>query len=261
MKRILFIGDIVGNPGRTIIKDKLQTLRDQLQLDFVIANAENTAGGAGLTQALAEELLKAGIDALTLGDHVWDQRGFEQAIDGLEQVCRPANLPTECPGRPYLILNKAGFRLGVVTVLGRQFMHLHAACPFKTVDALLQKLQPLVDACVVEVHAEATSEKLALGHYLDGRVALVVGTHTHVPTADACLLPLGTAYITDVGMTGPYASIIGRSIEPVIRKFITGMPQKFSVATNSIRLSGCLLTLEESTKKPVDMQLYQVNLH
>jgi metallophosphoesterase (TIGR00282 family) len=257
IKRILFIGDIVGSPGRAIIAEKIQQIREQHSLDFIIANAENAAGGSGLTKSLALELLDAGIDGLTLGNHVWGQHSFAADIDSLEHVCRPANLPLESPGKKFLILNKDGFRLGILTVLGRQFMNIRSECPFKTAYDLTHKLKDLVDACIVEIHAEATAEKIALGWYLDGKVSLVVGTHTHVPTADACILPKGTAYITDVGMTGPYASVLGRTIDPVIKQFVTSMPQKFSVAKEDIRLSGCLFTVNTATGLAESICLFQ----
>ena len=244
MPNILFIGDIVGKPGRMFLKERLQALRDSMNLDLVIANAENAAGGSGLTSKIAFELRQAGVDGITLGDHVWDQRGFDSEIAGLTHVCRPANLPPNCPGRSYLVLTHKDFRLGVVTVLGSQFMKIRSGCAFRTIDRILKELEPKTDAVMVEMHAETTSEKTAIGWYLDGRVAGVLGTHTHIPTADGRVLPRGAAYVTDVGMTGPYASCLGREVQPVVAHFLDGMPRRFAVAQNDVRLCGALLEID-----------------
>ena len=194
MPKILFIGDIVGSPGRALVSRFVPALRSKLGIEFVIANGENSAGGSGITGTIARDLADAGIDAITLGDHVWDQRGFEEEIDDLEHVCRPANLPEACSGRTSIVIECGGFRLGIFTVLGHQFMRTKANCPFHTADRFLEELKEKTDAILVEIHAEATSEKVAMGWYLDGRAAAVIGTHTHIPTADATILPRGTAY-------------------------------------------------------------------
>lgn len=246
MRRILFIGDVVGRPGRSFLIEQLGRLRELYQIDLIIANGENTAAGAGITGKIARALLAAGVDGITLGDHVWDQKGLAEEIDQVEGLCRPANMPDICPGRKFLILEKDGFRLAVFTVLGRTFMPPRD-CPFREADRLLEQLKGAADAVVVEIHAEATSEKLAFGRHLDGRVAAVIGSHTHVPTADASLLPKGTAYITDVGMTGPYESILGRQIEPVLKKFLDGIPRRFEVADGDVRISGALVDIDETT--------------
>lgn len=245
MPKVLFLGDIVGKPGRQFVIDKLPALRVRTEADFVVVNAENSAGGSGLNAGIARELIEGGVDAITLGDHVWDQRGFEIEIESLERVCRPANLPAQCPGRRFLIVEKNGFRLGIFTMLGRHFMQAKAECPFRAADALLAELRDRTDAFLIEIHAEATSEKIAFGWYLDGRAALVVGTHTHVPTADATLLPRGTAYLTDAGMCGPYAGVLGRETQPVMARFLDGMPRRFPVASGDVRLSGCLVDIDE----------------
>jgi metallophosphoesterase (TIGR00282 family) len=243
--KVLFVGDIVGRPGRTWLKDRLSGLREELEIDLVIANAENAAAGAGITTSLVQEILAAGVDGITLGDHVWDQRGFEKEIDQLERVCRPSNLPPVCPGRDHLVIEAAGKRVGVFTVLGRNFMKPRD-CPFRSADRLIQSLDGQVDAILVEIHAEATSEKVAFGRYLEGRVAAVLGTHTHIPTADAGILPKGTAYITDVGMTGPYDSVIGRDVAPVVSGFLDGLPRRFSVAKDDVKLSAVLIEIGSS---------------
>jgi 2',3'-cyclic-nucleotide 2'-phosphodiesterase len=203
MLKLLFIGDIVGRPGRDIIAEKLPRLRADHAIDFVIANGENAAAGAGITGAIAKSLLASGVDAVTLGDHVWDQRGWESEIAQAERVCRPANLPRSNPGEDHLIITARGFRVAVFTVLGRTYINMKADCPFLAADRMIEQLKAQADAIVVEIHAEATSEKQALGWHLDGRVTAVLGTHTHVPTADATILPKGTAFMCDVGMTVP----------------------------------------------------------
>jgi metallophosphoesterase (TIGR00282 family) len=248
MPKILFLGDIVGRPGRDAVRGRVKALRAERGLDLVVANAENAAAGAGLTAAIAGELTDAGLDALTLGDHVWDQRNFDAEIGGLERVCRPANLPAQCPGRTYLVVKAAsGFRLGAFTVLGRNFMNMKGECPFACADKMLREHGAEADAWIVEAHMEATSEKVALGWYLDGRCAAVVGSHTHIPTADVTLRPRGTAYQTDLGMTGPYASVIGRNVQTAIARFLDGMPRKSEVAEGDVRLCGCLLEIEAAT--------------
>lgn len=244
--KLLFIGDIVGKPGRDIVTALVPKVRAERGIDFVIANGENAAAGAGITGAICQSLLAAGVDVITLGDHVWDQKGFEHDIRTLESVCRPANLPAACPGRDHVIVAKNGFRLLVCTVLGRSFMGAKADCPFLGTDALLQRLARQFDGALVEIHAEATSEKQALGWHLDGRVTAVLGTHTHVATADASLLRKQTAFMCDVGMTGPHESVLGREIEPVLGRFLDGMPRRFEVATGDNRLSAALVEFDQS---------------
>lgn len=251
MPKLLFIGDVVGRPGREILGERLARLRQQLGVDFVIANGENAAAGAGLTGAVAKTLFDAGVDAVTLGDHVWDQKGFELEIAKTERICRPANLPAACPGRDHLVLEKNGFRLGIFTVLGRQYLNMKSECPFRASDRMLAGLADKADAVFVEIHAEATSEKQALGWYLDGRAAAVIGTHTHVPTADACVLPKGTAFMCDAGMTGPYASVLGRLIAPVVEKFIDGMPRRFPVAEGDLRISGVVVEYDATARRAI----------
>ncbi|MDI1250743.1 MAG: TIGR00282 family metallophosphoesterase [Lacunisphaera sp.] len=239
--KLLFIGDIVGKPGREIVTALVPQIRAERGIDFVIANGENAAAGAGITGSICKTLLEAGVDVITLGDHVWDQKGFEHEIATFDRVCRPANLPVSNPGRDHVIVEKNGFRLLVCTVLGRSFMGAKADCPFLGADALLKKLAGQFDGALVEIHAEATSEKQALGWHLDGRVTAVLGTHTHVATADASLLRQQTAFLCDVGMTGPHESVLGREIEPVVGRFLDGRPRRFEVATGDVRLSAALV--------------------
>lgn len=255
MRKLLFIGDIVGRPGREIVLDRLRSLKQQHGIDFVLANGENAAAGAGITGSIVKSLHDAGVDGITLGDHVWDQRGWETEINVTEGVCRPANLPWSCPGRDHLIIESRGFRIGVFTVLGRQYMGMKAECPFLASDRMIDRLRGQADALIVEIHAEATSEKQALGWYLDGRVSAVLGTHTHVPTADACVLPKGTAFMCDVGMTGPYESVLGREVSPVIGKFLDGLPRRFGVAEGDVRLSGALIEIGTSMGRAEKIEL------
>ncbi len=239
--KLLFIGDIVGKPGREIVTALVPKVRDERGIDFVIANGENAAAGAGITGSICRTLLGAGVDVITLGDHVWDQKGFEHEIAMFDRVCRPANLPASNPGRDHVIVEKNGFRLLACTMLGRSFMGAKAGCPFLGADALLQELAGQFDGALVEIHAEATSEKQAMGWHLDGRVTAVLGTHTHVATADASLLRKQTAFMCDVGMTGPHESVLGREIEPVVGRFLDGMPRRFEVAAGDVRLSAALV--------------------
>ncbi len=258
MLKLLFIGDIVGRPGREIVAEKLQRLRREQNIDFVIANGENAAAGSGITGAIARSLLESGVDAITLGDHVWDQRGWETEITQIDRVCRPANLPKGCPGWDHQIIEARGFRVAVFTVLGRSFMNMKADCPFAAADRMVEQLKSQADAIIVECHAEATSEKQALGWHLDGRVTAVLGTHTHVPTADAAILPNGTAFICDVGMTGPYASVLGRETKAVVGKFLDGMPRRFDIATDDVRISGALIEISASMARAEKIELLTI---
>ena len=247
MPNILFLGDIVGRPGRNFVIERLADLRVELDVDLAVVNAENVAGGAGITEKIATDLHTAGVDAITLGDHVWDQKNFENEIEQLECVCRPANLPEQNPGRSHLIIEKDGFRLGIFTVLGRNYLALKSSCPFAMADAKIKEIESLCDAVLVEAHMEATSEKVALGWHLDGRAAVVVGTHTHVPTADGRVLPGGTAYLSDAGMCGPYASVLGRDVGQVVATFLDGRKRRFPVAEDDVRIAGCLIEIDPNT--------------
>jgi hypothetical protein len=244
--KILILGDIVGRPGRNFLNDQLAEYKKANQIDLIIANGENAAGGAGITAKTANEILSAGVDAITLGDHVWDQMNFNNEIDSLERVCRPANLPDSNPGRDRLILSINEFKIGIFTVLGRTFMGPKVNCPFRTASQLVEEMEDKTDAIIVEIHAETTSEKEAMGWHLDGKVSVVFGTHTHVPTADGRILKGGTAYQTDLGMTGPRESVLGREIEACLGRFIDGMPRKCPVAENDVGMQGCLIKVDPS---------------
>lgn len=244
--RILMLGDVVGRSGRDAIVNHVQRLRDEHQLDAVIVNGENAAAGRGITTKLAEEMLAAGVDCLTSGDHIWDQKDIIPYIAQTDALIRPLNFPEKVPGQGYrLITLTNGKKLLVVQLIGRVFMNnIVADCPFRAADTLLEKyvLGRTVDAIVVDFHAEATSEKVAMGRYLDGRVTAVVGTHTHVPTADAKVLNGGTGYQTDLGMCGDYESVIGVKDEEPLNRFLTGMPKgHFKPASGPASLNGVIL--------------------
>ncbi|MFC1675201.1 TIGR00282 family metallophosphoesterase [Candidatus Omnitrophota bacterium] len=247
--KILFIGDIVGSPGREAVKILLPALRDEQALDFVIANAENAAGGSGITARVAQELFAAGVDVLTSGDHIWRKREIFELIKEEARILRPANFPAGAPGSGWNHFKAAnGARVGVINVNGRVFMEA-LENPFKAAQAAQEELSKEAQVIIVDMHAEATSEKMALGWYLDGKVSAVLGTHTHVQTADERILPSGSAYITDAGMTGPLDSVIGRRTEDVLERFLTCVPVKFEVAKENIWLQGVLLDVDQATGK------------
>ena len=244
--RVLMVGDIVGSPGRRRFREVVGRLRRDGEAHLVVANVENAAAGSGLTPALAQELLAAGADVLTLGDHAWGRKELAGWIDAEPRVIRPLNFAPECPGRGLVTVQSDHGPLTVISLLGRVFMP-PVDCPFRAIDALLPRKVPGGVPVVVDFHAEATSEKIAMGLFLDGRVAALVGTHTHVQTADARCLPGGTAYCTDLGMTGPLHSVIGREVEPVLQKFTTGMPARFEVAKGPATLEGVLIDIDPAT--------------
>jgi len=258
MFRFLILGDIVGRPGRKLVEAQMPQLRESLALDAVFANGENAAAGAGITGKLVKELCAAGIDGITLGDHTWDQKLFATEIDTLEQVCRPANFEETCPGADRLIVDCMGVKVGIFTVLGRNFMGPKVACPFKTADRLIEEMADQCDVLIAEIHAEATSEKIAFGWYLNGRVSVVFGTHTHVPTADAEVLDKGTAYISDLGMSGPYRGVLGRDTDAVVQRFLDGMPRRFPVAEEDVRLRGVEVEVDEKTGKAISIVPYEL---
>ena len=248
MIRILAIGDIVGFPGRRIIKARLAELRRERAIDFVVANGENVSGGSGLRPEEADDLFKSGVDVITGGDHVWDKRELIPYAERNDRVLRPANYPAEQPGRGFGVYTvRDGLRIGVIHVQGRVFMNVHAECPYKTCDAAFEKIRSQTPIVVVDFHGEATSEKIAAGWHLDGRASFVFGTHTHIMTADERVLPKGTAYITDVGMTGPYDSVIGRRKEAVLSRFLTQIPTRLEVADGDTRLCTALAEVDEKT--------------
>jgi 2',3'-cyclic-nucleotide 2'-phosphodiesterase len=238
---LLFLGDIVGSPGRRAVEELLYRVVDRHFIDLVVANCENASGGIGITPAVADQLLSMGIDLLTSGNHIWKHKDIIPYLGETDRLVRPANYPPDTPGRGYAVIETAiGENVAVINLEGRVFMS-PLECPFRTVDAVLTQIPPEVKIILVDMHAEATSEKLALGWYLDGRVSAVVGTHTHVQTADERLLPQGTAYITDAGMTGPINSVIGMKTEIILERFLTQRPQPFKVASQNIQIQGVVL--------------------
>ena len=249
--RIFFIGDIVGKPGRRLLADNLQNIRSQLSVDFVVANAENSAGGNGVTKNMVEELMRYGVDAITLGDHIWDQRCFESEIDSLERVCRPANVPHGNPGREYVILEKDGVRLGIFSLLGQTLMKIKADYPFLNATRMAGILAPLCDIALLDFHAETTSEKVSMAWHLDGKIQALIGTHTHIPTNDARIFPQGLAFLSDAGMTGPWNSCLGRKWQPILKKFIEGRPQSFLMAEGDERICGCIIDIDPASKRAV----------
>jgi 2',3'-cyclic-nucleotide 2'-phosphodiesterase len=245
--RILFIGDIVGSPGRQIVLERLADIVAQQKLDLVIANAENAASGFGITPRLAEELLAVGVDVLSGGNHIWDRKEILDYFPHQPHLLRPANYPDGTPGRGlYVGTAKNGARYAVLNLQGRVFM-ASIDCPFRTADRELKLIPPDVKVIIVDMHAETTSEKQAMGWYLDGRATAVIGTHTHVVTADEQVLPRGTAYITDVGMTGPHDSVIGMDKAGILKRFLDGLPARFEVASADVQMNAVLLDVKESS--------------
>jgi metallophosphoesterase (TIGR00282 family) len=240
---ILAIGDVVGKPGRKAIGRLVTPLREENGIELVIANGENAAGGLGMTPEVAQEMLDAGVDVLTSGNHIWAQKEIIPYLDSQMPILRPVNYPAGVAGRGYLVKNG----VAVVSLMGRTFMGNYVDCPFKTMDRLLSDIR--VPNVVVDFHAEATSEKIAMGRYLDGRVSAVLGTHTHVGTVDSVILPRGTAYVTDIGMVGPIDSIIGDDTESVLNHFLTAMPHRISVGKGRSMLNAIVVEVDERTGK------------
>lgn len=252
--KILFIGDIVGEPGRKAVQTILPRLRGEQALDFVIANGENSAGGNGITPQIAGELFSAGVDVITSGDHLWDQKTVLELMEREPRFLRPLNYPAVVPGRGANVYEVRGLPpVGVMNLQGRTFMP-PMDNPFRVADTEITQLHQHTKIIFVDFHAEATSEKISFGRFVDGRVSAVVGTHTHVQTADEQILPNGTAYLSDAGFTGPHDGCLGREIEPVIKRFLTGMPQRFEVARNNVKLHGALIRVDDATGKATSIQ-------
>jgi metallophosphoesterase (TIGR00282 family) len=257
--RILCLGDIVGRPGRQIIHQKLPQIVRERNVDLVIANGENIAGGSGITTNLFHKIRSYGIDVVTLGDHIYKKADIIPTLQTSERVIRPANLAAEAAGRPFTVVTtNSGVQVGVFSVLGRIYMNLPADDPFAAADRVLNQIPSQVRVCICDVHAEATSEKMAIGHWLDGRCSVIFGTHTHVPTADARILPGGSAFITDVGMCGPYDSVLGRRKDRVLKYMSTNMPSPFDVATGDVRLCGVLAEVDEQTGRATSIERVEV---
>jgi len=258
--KILFIGDIVGEPGRRAVEKLIPKIKKREDIEFVIANGENVAGGSGVTPALADELFEHGVDVLTSGDHIWKRKEIVEKLDSDRRLLRPANYPPNVPGfGSSVISSESGIDVGVINLIGRVFMQ-PLECPFRAVKEILDKMKGKARVIIVDIHAEATSEKIALGWYLDGMVSAIVGTHTHVQTADEKILPGGTAFISDAGMTGPFDGVIGRKKEQILTRFITQMPARFEMAEGDIQLHGVILDIDEKTGKANSIKRVQEKL-
>lgn len=255
--KILCLGDIVGRPGRDALLNCLPQIRKDHAIDAVIVNAENAAGGSGLTTKFANQFLEGGCDVLTLGDHVWDQKDLESFLDESPQIVRPANFPAGAPGKGSCIWEVGGVKIGVINLLGRTFMRYLVECPYRMARELIDEIKQQTSVIVVDFHAETTSEKVAMGHYLDGHASIVFGTHTHIQTADDVILEDGTAYITDLGMSGPYDSVIGQEKEMIIKRFLTSRPAKFQVAKNRVLLCGIIVDVDPQSGKATRIQRLQ----
>jgi len=257
--KILVLGDIVGRPGRQVVAQKLPNLVKNRGIDLVIANAENIAGGSGITTNLFHKIRSYGIDVVTLGDHIYKRADIIPTLQTSERVVRPANLASQAAGRPFTcVTTNSGISVCVFSLLGRIYMNLPSSDPFAAADWVLDHVPENVRVCVCDMHAEASSEKVAMGHWLDGRVSLVFGTHTHVPTADAKILAGGSAYITDLGMCGPYDSVLGRRKDRVLRYMTTNMPSPFDVATNDVRLCGVFAEIDDATGRALAIERIEV---
>jgi len=258
--RILALGDVVGRPGRMVIQQKLPALVRERKIDFVVANGENIAAGSGITQNLFHKLRSFGVDVVTLGDHVFKKVDIIPTMQSSERLLRPANLSNAASGRSFTIVTtNGGVQVAVFTVLGRIFMNMPSDDPFAAVDRISNQIPASVKVRICEIHCEATSEKVAMGWHMDGRASLVFGTHTHIPTADARVLPNGTAYITDLGMCGPYDSVLGRRKDRVLKFMTTHMPAPFDVATGDVRMCGVIVDVDPETGRsshiePVEIQ-------
>ncbi len=252
---LFFVGDVVGHAGRRVLLNNIGALRDRLKLDLVVVNAENAAGGFGITEKLAQEFLAHEIDVLSTGNHVWDKKEALDFIDDEPRLLRPHNYPAGTPGRGWFVARTAaGHAVGILNVMGNVFMHPTLDCPFICADRVLAEKPAGVKVVLVDFHAETTSEKMAMGWFLDGRVSAMVGTHTHVPTADERILPGGTGYISDVGMTGCYDSVIGMDKEKVLKRFVQKLPERFEAAEGKGTLCAVLITIDEATGKSSAIQ-------
>ena len=253
--KALMIGDVVGRPGRVAVERFVAGMREELGLDLVVANCENLAGGLGITKSTVEEMFRSGVDALTSGNHIWRKKDALELLKLDHRILRPANYPAEAPGSGSVVIETlGGLKVGILNVQGRVFMEPTSDCPFKAAERELERLKLVTPIIIVDIHAEATSEKVALGWFLDGRVSCIFGTHTHIPTADARILPKGTAFITDVGMTGPYDSVIGRRTDQILERFLLGLPVRSEVAEDNIQLHGLLVDIDPYSGKATSVE-------
>jgi 2',3'-cyclic-nucleotide 2'-phosphodiesterase len=254
MLRLLFLGDIIGEPGRRAVIETLPALKSAWELDFVVVNGENVAAGRGITPKLAIDLLRCGIAVITTGDHVWDQKDIVSFIDTEPRLLRPINYPEGTPGGGSIVLETAKGKVGVINVQGRTFMLPALENPFRRIWDEVEQIRTQTPVIFVDVHAETTSEKIALGRFLDGKVSVVAGTHTHVQTADEQIFPGGTAFICDAGMCGPTESVLGREIQPIVQRFYSSMPVNFPVAKGEVKLHGLMVDIDEETGRAMSVQ-------
>ena len=253
--KLLCICDIVGRPGRQVLAEELRNIVNEYDVDCTIVNAENAAGGSGITASICDKLRKYGVNLITLGDHIYRKRDIIDTLQNAQDIVRPANLSPQAAGKEWAVYTTGqGPQIAVLSLLGRMYMPLPSDNPFNAVERILTKIPSDIKIVVVDMHAEATSEKIAMGWFLDGRVSLVYGTHTHVTTADETILPNGTAYITDLGMTGPHESVLGRKIDRVLKSLVTQMPFPYSIATGDIRLNGILVTVDVHSGRAVHIE-------
>jgi 2',3'-cyclic-nucleotide 2'-phosphodiesterase len=247
MLTVLFLGDVVGEPGRSAVIARLPELKEKYALDFIIVNGENAAGGRGITGKITIDLLRAGVSVVTTGDHIWDQKDIVPFLDLEPRLLRPLNYPAGAPGSGSIVLDTAKGKVAVINVQARTFMQPILENPFRAVEASVAKIREETPNIIVDAHGETTSEKIALGRFLDGKVSAVIGTHTHVQTADEQIFPGGTAFLCDAGMCGPVNSILGRAIEPIMNRFVSNLPASFPVASGEVRLRGALIEIDETT--------------
>jgi metallophosphoesterase (TIGR00282 family) len=261
MLAVIFLGDVVGEPGREVVKRSIPILKEKYNPDFIVINGENAAGGQGITGRLTYELLRAGADVITLGDHVWDQKEIMSFFQQEPRLLRPANFPPGAPGSGYIVVSGNGKKIGVACALGRTFMGPEVDNPFLIMPPILDEIKKQTNAILIDFHAETTSEKIAFGRAMDGLASVVVGTHTHVQTADEKILPQGTAYITDVGFCGGHDSVIGRDVESVIAKYRTSLPNKFHIASKDLQADGFFVRIDEETGKAISCERFQHPVH
>lgn len=255
--KLIFLGDVVGEPGRDTIRAAIPILREKYKPDFFVVNGENAAGGNGITPRLAVDLMRAGADVITLGDHAWDQREIVPYFSTEPRLLRPLNFPAGTPGYGSVVVEGNGFKLGVINMLGRTFMGPQVDNPFLLVGPEIEKLRQETPLIMIDFHCEATSEKIAMGRAVDGLATLVVGTHTHVQTADDCILPNGTAYLTDAGFSGGHESVIGRDIDSVLQKYRTLLPNKFYIARNGLQADGVFIEADPATGRATRIERIQ----
>jgi hypothetical protein len=254
MLTILFLGDVVGEPGRSAVIARLSELKQRHEVDFTVINGENAAGGRGITPKITIDLLRAGASVVTTGDHIWDQKDIIPFIETEPRLLRPINYPTGAPGSGSIVLETAKGKVGVINVQGRTFMQPILENPFEALDRAVSEMRDETRVIFVDAHAETTSEKIAIGRFLDGRVSAVIGTHTHVQTADDQIFPRGTAFLCDAGMCGPTQSILGRAIDPIVTRFISNLPAPFPVAKGDVRLCGAVIGIDETNGRAVSIR-------